>query len=403
MPRALERALRIRMRAQGCVSPNPLVGAALEFPDGRIVARPHAQFGGDHAEARLLAVHPRPPRGSRLFVTLEPCCHHGKTPPCVEAIVRARVREVVVSTLDPDPRVSGRGVRALRAAGVRVWVGSGEREAVRGNLAFHLSQRLGRALVRLKLGTSLDARLAAPDGASQWITGPAARIDAHRERAQADAVLVGSGTVLADDPELTVRDARGSDPSRIVLDSGLRIAPDIRMMRAWLERSPLSARQGDMWGDEVAGNFVREGKRWRRRPRLILVTRAGHAEKRLRRFRSLGWEVWELPPGARGRVSLVELLSHARDLGLQRILAEAGPGLSGALLSADLVDELCVHVAPTVLGGANDWARGFRAEGLLAAPRFEWDSVRRLGPDLALRAVRADWWEKAAIRVHRTR
>ena len=219
---------------RGTTSPNPWVGAVVSR-NGEVVAtgatRPP---GGPHAEAVALAA-AGDVRGATVHVTLEPCSHHGRTPPCAEALVAAGVARVVVGVEDPDPRVSGRGVARLREAGVEVVVGPGA-DAVAAQLAPYLKhRRTGRPWVVLKLAATLDGRTAAPDGSSRWITGPAARADAHRLRAEADAVLVGAGTVRVDDPELTVRHVPGRDPLRVVLGSapaGAKVHPALELAGA---------------------------------------------------------------------------------------------------------------------------------------------------------------------------
>ena len=280
------------------------------------------------------------------------------------------------------------------------------------NLPFHLRHRLGRALCRLKLASSLDARLGSPAGRERQITGERAAWAIHRERAAADAILVGSGTMAADDPLLTVRAVRGPDPSRIVLDSGLRTPPRCRTWRAWVDSlrpgsgpaavnglapgSGPAAGEGPVSGAgsgmplEVAGNYRcvagRSGPRWERRARLVLATRLGHPARRLDAYRRLGWEVWELPlgrtgsPGA-GRVSLAALARRAGREGFLRVLVEAGPRLAGALFAAGLVDELSLYLAPMVLGGPLGWPAGWAARGIPRAVRFEPVSDAVLGAD----------------------
>jgi diaminohydroxyphosphoribosylaminopyrimidine deaminase/5-amino-6-(5-phosphoribosylamino)uracil reductase len=213
----MDRALELAASVRGSTSPNPWVGCVLEAADGRVFEGATAPPGGPHAEAAALALAGDAAAGSTVWVTLEPCAHHGRTPPCADALIDAGVRRVVVAIEDPDGNVAGRGIDRLRAAGVEVEVGvSGDR--ARELLAPYLKHRTtGRPWVVLKLASSLDGRTAAPDGTSQWITGDAARADAHRLRAASDAVMVGAGTVRADDPSLTVRHIDGPDPVRVVL------------------------------------------------------------------------------------------------------------------------------------------------------------------------------------------
>ncbi len=210
-------------------SPNPWVGAVVVPEGDQPAAEGSTQPpGGPHAEAVALSLAGSSARNATVYVTLEPCAHHGRTPPCADALIAAGVRRVVVGVLDPDPQVSGRGAARLRAAGIEVEVGVGADE-VEASLRPYLEQRRrGRPWVVLKLAATLDGRIAAPDGSSRWITGPAARLDAHQLRAESDAILVGAGTVRADDPALTVRDVPGRDPLRIVLGhppAGARVHP----------------------------------------------------------------------------------------------------------------------------------------------------------------------------------
>lgn len=227
MARALELAASVR----AVTPPNPWVGCVLEARDGTRFEGATAAVGGPHAEAAALAAAgDHHLRGATAWVTLEPCAHHGRTPPCADALVAAGVSRVVVAIEDPDPQVAGQGIARLREAGIVVEVGIGAAEATSLLAPYLHHRRTGRPLVVLKLASTLDGRTAAPDGTSQWITGPEARADAHRLRAESDAVIVGAGTVRADDPSLTVRDAdapRG-DPLRVVLGrapEGARVHP----------------------------------------------------------------------------------------------------------------------------------------------------------------------------------
>ena len=223
---AMERAIGAAATARAVAHPNPWVGCVVLTPSGRVCVGATHEPGGPHAEVDALRLAGRDALGSTAVVTLEPCSHHGRTGPCADALIEAGVRRVVVGILDPDPRVGGRGVAALEAAGVEVVVGVRADEIERQLAPYLHHRRTGRPHVVLKLAASLDGRTAAPDGSSQWITGPAAREDAHRLRAESDAVLVGAGTVRADDPALTVRHVDGRDPERIVLGSA---PPDARV------------------------------------------------------------------------------------------------------------------------------------------------------------------------------
>lgn len=230
--REMRRALELAETVRGTTSPNPWVGCVVVSPDGRRWEGATEPPGGPHAEAIALAAAGGEAAGSTLYVTLEPCAHHGRTPPCADAVIAADVRRVVVGLEDPDPLVRGAGVDRLRRAGITVDTGVAA-DAVEAQLAPYLKhRRTGRPWVVLKLAATMDGRIAAPDGSSRWITGEAARIDAHRLRAESDAVMVGAGTVRTDDPELTVRLASGADPIRVVLGTappGARVHPALEV------------------------------------------------------------------------------------------------------------------------------------------------------------------------------
>ncbi|MGH9263195.1 MAG: bifunctional diaminohydroxyphosphoribosylaminopyrimidine deaminase/5-amino-6-(5-phosphoribosylamino)uracil reductase RibD [Acidimicrobiales bacterium] len=260
----MHRALELAAGVRGTTSPNPWVGSVIE--PGGFEGATHAP-GGPHAEVVALEAAGGAARGATLYVTLEPCAHTGRTPPCVDRIVDAGIARVVVGVEDPDERVRGGGIRALRAAGVTVDVGLCAQE-VGDQLAPYLKhRRTGRPWVVLKLAATLDGRIAAPDGSSRWITGEAARADAHRLRAESDAVIVGAGTVRADDPSLTVRDAKGSDPLRVVLGKapeGAKVHPAVELTGDLGDVLDDLGRRGVLQalvegGATVAGEFHRAG------------------------------------------------------------------------------------------------------------------------------------------------
>lgn len=264
---AMNRALALAASVRTSTPPNPWVGCVLEAPDGRVFEGATAPPGGPHAEAAALALAGEAARGATVWVTLEPCSHHGRTPPCADALVAAGVRRVVVALQDPDPQVAGQGLDCLRSAGIEVDVGLRDEQA-RDLLAPYLKHRTtGRPWVVLKLAASLDGRTAAPDGSSQWITGEAARADAHRLRAESDAVLVGAGTVRADDPSLTVRHVDGPDPLRVVLGmapAGAKVHPCLELTGELGEVLDELGRLGVLQvlvegGPTVAGEFHRAG------------------------------------------------------------------------------------------------------------------------------------------------
>ena len=263
----MTRALALAASVRASTSPNPWVGCVIEGVDGGLFEGATAPPGGPHAEVAALAAADEAARGATVWVTLEPCSHHGRTAPCADALIAAGVRRVVVAVEDPDERVRGAGIERLRRAGIEVEVGVGA-DDVQTQLAPYLKHRTtGRPWVVLTLAATLDGRTAAPDGTSKWLTGDAARADAHRLRAESDAVIVGAGTVRADDPSLTVRDAEGADPLRVVLGSapaGAKVHPAVELSGDLDDVLAELGRRGVVQamvegGATVAGAFHRAG------------------------------------------------------------------------------------------------------------------------------------------------
>lgn len=353
--RWMRAALALAQRGLGNVWPNPAVGCII-VKDGRVVGRGWTQPGGrPHAEPQALARAGEAARGADVFVSLEPCSHWGRTPPCAEALIEAGVARVVAALEDPDPRVSGAGLRRLRAAGIAIDTGVCAEEAAEINAGFLTRQRLGRPLVTLKLATSLDGRIATAAGESRWITGPAARDRAHALRASHDAIMVGTGTVLADDPQLTCRLPGLSvrSPVRVVLDRRLRIPPSAQV---------------------IAG--ARETSTW-------VVTLASADPARRAAFLAAGVELIEVGRDAAGRIDLAAALAALGEHGLTRLLVEGGAGLAASLLRARLVDRIAWLQAPLLLGGDGIPAIGDLAlAALAAAPGFERLSSEPVGEDL---------------------
>jgi diaminohydroxyphosphoribosylaminopyrimidine deaminase / 5-amino-6-(5-phosphoribosylamino)uracil reductase len=349
----MRRALSLARRGQGRTSPNPMVGAVL-VRDGATIGKGwHRAAGTPHAEVHALRAAGEAARGSTLYVTLEPCSHHGRTPPCADAVVAAGIGRVVVAMQDPDPQVGGRGIDRLRAAGVEVDVGVLEAEARRLNDAYILHRILGRPFVTYKAAVSLDGRTAAVDGTSQWITGPEARIDVHRLRARADAIAVGIGTLIADDPSLTVRGVPvARPPVRVVVDAAARTPPGARV---------------------ISGEA----------PTLIVVAEGVASERRVKRLAGAGAEV--LPVAAEGgRVSIPAMLRALGGRGILSLLLEGGGTLAGGFQTADCIDRFVWYVAPKLLGGPGTVAvvDGWAAPSIDAAAPLAIESTRRFGADL---------------------
>jgi diaminohydroxyphosphoribosylaminopyrimidine deaminase/5-amino-6-(5-phosphoribosylamino)uracil reductase len=316
-------ALRLAERGLGSVWPNPAVGCVL-VQDGRIVGRGWTQPGGrPHGEVEALGRAGAAALGATAYVSLEPCAHYGRTPPCTMALLQAGVRRVVAATVDPDPRVNGRGIEQLRQAGVEVAVGFGRNEADAINAGFILRVRAGRPLVTLKLATSLDGRIATRTGASQWITGEPARAHGHLLRRSHDAVMIGSGTALADDPSLNCRlpGLEDGSPVRVVLDRRLRLDPASKLATG--------ARTMPTW----------------------LFTGSGAPPRRQEILRALGVDVQAVGIDATGRLDLGEVLAALASRGITRVLAEGGAELATSLLRARLVDRLAWFRAPVLIGG----------------------------------------------------
>ena len=348
-------ALRLAEQGLYSTSPNPRVGCVLVANEKQVGSGWHQRAGEAHAEAKALQDAGAAARGATAYVTLEPCSHHGRTPPCADALIAAGVARVVVAAQDPNPVVSGAGIARLRAAGITVEIGLMEAAARELNVGFFARMTRGTPWLRSKIATSLDGRSALANGVSQWITGEAARRDVQHWRARACAVLTGINTVLADDARLNVREILNvpeiktpRQPLRVVLDSRLRM--------------PLQAR-------------ILEGGN------VLIYTTARDAAKRAA-LEKAGATVCVLPDG-NGQVDLPATLRDLAQRGCNEVLVEAGSTLNGALLRAGLVDELLLYVAPQLLG---DSARGMLDLGELNSleqrVELEWKDLRQVGNDL---------------------
>jgi diaminohydroxyphosphoribosylaminopyrimidine deaminase/5-amino-6-(5-phosphoribosylamino)uracil reductase len=353
----MRRALRLAERGHGRTSPNPPVGAVVTSADNRVVGEGwHKGPGHPHAEIEALQQAGGAAQGGTLFVTLEPCTTHGRTPPCAPAVIDAAVARVVIGCADPNPRVDGSGIAQLTAAGIQVEVGVLENDARHLVQAFAKHVRTGRPFVTAKAAISLDGRVAAGDGSSRWVTGPTARRDVHRLRAQCDAVVVGVGTVVADDPQLTVRlrGYAGRQPLRVVLDPSGRTPPAAR----------------------VLGSGA---------PALVAVTDKAPADA-VEALRATGAEVLELP-ARDGRVDLSALLDELGRRDVMEALFEGGPTVLGDLFERGLVDRTIVYVAPKLLGETGPgMLAGVVVPNIDQAKELQFVSIRRIGADLKIEA-----------------
>lgn len=356
--RFMHRALALARRGRGTTSPNPMVGAVV-VREGRVVGEGfHRVAGGPHAEVRAIEAAGERARGAELYVTLEPCNHLGRTPPCTQKILAAGIRRVVIAVRDPNPRVPGGGADFLAARGVEVVLGVLEEAAARLNEAFFKHCRTGRPFVTVKCAATLDGRIATRTGDARWITGERARARVHELRHAADAILVGVGTVVADDPQLTTRRAggrAGKDPLRIVLDPRLRIPPQARVLN---HRSTADT---------------------------LVVAAEGVPAARRNEIERPGVRVIECPaPG--GRIDWAALLAQLGALGVTALLIEGGSRVFASAFRAGIVDKACFFIAPILFAGDDGVpvCSGPGVDTVDMAIRLRRTQMRRYGEDLMI-------------------
>ncbi len=351
----MKRALRLARRGLGSTSPNPMVGAVI-VREGRIIGEGyHRRFGGAHAEVNAFQSAKESPEGATIHVTLEPCSHYGKTPPCVDALIQSRVRRVVIGVLDPNPLVSGKGVEILQRHGIKTRVGVLENECRSLNEAHFKYMTSGMPLVTLKLAQTLDGRIATASGSSQWISSAQFHRLGHKLRAVSDAVMVGIGTVLADDPRLTVRLVKGRHPLRVILDSALRV--------------PLEA--------EVVTS---------REAQTLIATTPRADEQKLSELRRMGVEVLVEPTDASGWVDLRHLLGVLGQRNITSVLVEGGAGVVTSLLLQNLADKLVIALAPKIMGKGIEAVGELNTGDVSQTLKLSFGRVYRLGDDLVIEA-----------------
>jgi len=348
----MARALRLARKGLFTTTPNPRVGCVI-VKDGAVVGEGwHARAGEAHAEIHALNAAAGSARGATAYITLEPCSHHGRTPPCADALIGAGVARVVAAMRDPNPQVGGNGLEKLRAAGIAFESGLMEVEARELNIGFVSRMERGRPWVRLKLAASLDGKTALNNGRSQWITGPEARRDGHAWRARACAILTGAGTVHDDDPRLTVRDVETErQPLRVVVDSHLETPPTAHIVEG--------------------GN--------------ALVVAASEDAAKVAALRAAGAEVMVLP-NPQGKVDLPCLLQALAGRGVNELHVEAGHKLNGSLLREGLVDELLLYFAPTLLGSGREMFPLPELTDLAGRRDLKIVDLRRVGADIRILA-----------------
>ncbi len=349
----MRRAIELAEGGRGKTNLNPLVGAVV-VRDGKIIGEGyHAKMGGPHAEINAL-MNAGDVRGATLYVTLEPCCIHGRTPPCTKALMEAGISEAIVGMVDPNPKVSGRGIEELKGAGMKVATGVLEDEVRKQNEVYIKYVLTGRPFVLMKVAMSLNGKIAEKRGRRTIITGQETRARVHSLRSQFDAVMVGSGTVLADDPELTVRMVEGENPIRLIVSTGASM--------------PLEA------------NVVKTA----RQVPTILATTREVPKNAIEALRSAGVEVLILSSRG-GRVDLVELMDELGKRGITSVILEGGARLNASMLKAGLVDKFLFFIAPKVLigEGALDFVEWNQC---ISNPVFEITGVERVGDDLMIEA-----------------
>lgn len=352
----MARALQLAARGINSTSPNPRVGCVI-VKDGKIIGEGwHQKAGEPHAEIHALMQAGMASQGATVYVSLEPCSHHGRTPPCADALIGAGVAKVVAAAQDPNPKVAGEGLARIKAAGIEVQCGLMEAQARELNEGFFKRMVHGHPLVRIKTASSLDGKTALSNGESKWITGEAARVDVHKLRARACAILTGIETVLADNPQMNVREIETvRQPIKVIVDSSLRMPADTAILQG----------------------------------AKTLIACAAPDAKKAAALEAAGAEILCLP-GTDGKVDLNALLSRLAQKGVNEVMTEAGPRLNGALIAAGLADEWVQYVAPCLLGSA---ARPLfeLAEPASMQERLNWKLAdqRMLGADLRLT------WRKA--------
>jgi diaminohydroxyphosphoribosylaminopyrimidine deaminase/5-amino-6-(5-phosphoribosylamino)uracil reductase len=358
--RFMKVALREAEKGAGHTSPNPLVGA-VAVKNGEMLGKAHhAKFGAPHAEIVLLGkLTAEQAKGATIYVNLEPCCHVGKTPPCTEALIRAGVARVVVAHEDPNPLVSGQGIAQLRAAGIDVTVGPGEAKARELNAPFLTYMTEGRPWILLKVAQSLDGRIALANGKSRWITGEEARTEVHRLRSRFDAVMVGSVTVMEDDPELTVRMVKGRNPLRIIVDSHLRVPVEAKVFQEL----------------DVAPTWV--------------LTTDDAPKERQRLVEGVGVTLITCPAGADEKIDLKAAMTLLAKRGITSLFVEGGGTLHASFIRLGLYDKFIVAIASKIIGADGRpaiWELGI--EDMNRLPEFTVQRYRRLGKDLWLELIR---------------
>ena len=351
----MKQALRLARKGLGRTSPNPMVGAIIVKDDQIMGKGYHRYFGGKHAEINAIQDARESIAGATIYVTLEPCCYHGKTPPCVEVLIQNKIGRVVIGTLDPNPKVNGKSVEILRQQGIEIRVGVLEEECRSLNEAYFKYMTTGIPLVTIKFAQTLDGRIATATGDSRWISSAESRRLAHKLRAINDAIMVGAGTILIDDPRLTVRLVKGRNPVRIIVDSSLRI--------------PLNSKV--VTSQETATT--------------IIATTPGADEEKVSRWREMGIEVLVTRESEAG-VDLRHLLKVLGQRGISSVLVEGGAKVITSLLRLNLADKLVTIVAPKIMGKGIEAVGELNISDASKTLKLSFQKIYRMGEDLVIEA-----------------
>ena len=349
-------ALKLARRGLGKVSPNPMVGAVI-VKDWRIIAQGyHKAFGGDHAEVDALKNAVKDVSGATLYVTLEPCFHYGKTPPCVDAVIKSKIGKVVIGMQDPDKRVSGRSIDKLKQQDIAVEVGVLEAECRALNEAYIKHRSTGMPYVTIKFAQTLDGRIATAAGHSRWVSSAESQKLAHKLRAQNDAILAGAGNIVKDNPELTTRLVKGRNPLRVVLDSNLRIPTDVKVFKN-LDKAP-----------------------------TVLATTAWDAKEKLGERRALWLDVEIVPPDADGRVDLKALLKALGKREISSVLVEGGAETITSFLRLGLADKIVAIIAPKIMGKGTETIGELNITDMSQVLKLNFTKIYRSGVDIIIEA-----------------
>jgi len=352
----MKQALRLARRGLGKTSPNPMVGAVI-VKDNRIIGRGyHRRFGDKHAEINAFENASESINGATLYVTLEPCCHYGKTPPCVDAVIKEKLGRVVIGTTDPNPLVNGKSIDRLKQQGIETTIGVLAEECRSLNEAYFKYITTELPLVTVKFAQTLDGRIATATGSSRWISSAESQRLAHKLRTANDAIMVGIGTILADDPQLTARLTKGKNPTRIVLDSRLRISPEAKVLT----------------GQETAPT--------------ILVTTAHADKKMLSLLSQKGIDVLVAPEDERGKIDLRQVLHTLGRRSIASVLVEGGAEVITSLLHLKLADKLVIIIAPRIMGEGIAAVGELNIRDINQTLKLSFTRTYRLGEDLIIEA-----------------